>query len=233
MNEDRCPSFEMEKKMVVAIDGPAGVGKSSLAKRIAEDFGVLNLNSGAFYRAIAVRIHSSDLDIGNMPKVLSTARAAKIELRGESIYLDGENIDGRLRTDLIDRLSSIVSTLIPIRRIVNRQLRSISSSMDIVAEGRDMTTVVFPSAELKVYLEAAPRIRARRRFDQGLSRQSIEEIELSLRKRDRRDMTKVEGSLQVAKDAVMMDTSDLTLEEVYGIIRGLINTRQIYQKSQE
>lgn len=219
--------------MVVAIDGPAGVGKSSLAKRIAEAFGFLNLNSGAFYRAIAVKIHNSDLSIKNMPKVISAARAARIELKGESIYLDGENIDGRLRTDLIDRLSSIVSTSIPIRRIVNQQLRNISSSMDIVAEGRDMTTAVFPNAELKVYLEAAPHIRARRRFNQGTSRQSIEELKSSLRERDKRDKTKIEGSLKIAEDAVVIDTSDLTLEEVYERIRGLINTCLISQRSQE
>jgi len=219
--------------MVVAIDGPAGVGKSSLARMVADAFGFLNLNSGAFYRAIAVRAHSRGLDIKKIPEVVSAANAARIEPRGESIYLDGENIDERLRTDLIDRWSSIISTVVPVRRIVNQQLRHISASMDVVAEGRDMTTVVFPDAELKIYLEADPRIRARRRFEQGTSTQSIEELELSLGERDRRDKTKTEGSLKIAEDAVLIDTSDLTLEEVYEKIRGLINTCLICQNPQE
>jgi len=219
--------------MVVAIDGPAGAGKSSLARSVAKSFGFLNLNSGAFYRAIAVKIHNSGLDIENIPEVISAAKIARIELNGESIYLDGENIDGCLRTDLVDRWSSIISTVVPIRRIVNQQLRQISTSIDIVAEGRDMTTVVFPNAELKIYLEATPRIRAQRRFAQGTSSQSIEELELSLWERDNRDKTKIEGSLKIAEDAVVIDSSDLTLEEVYERVKGLIDARLLCQNPQE
>jgi len=211
--------------MVVAIDGPAGAGKSSLARRVSKSFGFLNLNSGAFYRAIAVKIHNSGLDIKHMPEVISAAKIARIELNGESIYLDGENIDKFLRTDLIDRWSSVISTVPSVRHIVNQQLRQISTSIDIVAEGRDMTTVVFPNAELKIYLDAAPRIRARRRFAQGTSSQSVEELELSLWERDSRDKNKIEGSLKIAEDAVAIDSSDLTLEEVYEKVKGLIDAR--------
>lgn len=219
--------------MVVAIDGPAGVGKSSLARWIAKTFGFLNLNSGAFYRAIAVRIHNRGLDIKNIPEVISAARNAKIEFSGESMYLDGKKIDRLLRTDVIDRWSSIISAVMPVRRIVNQQLRYISTSIDLVAEGRDMTTVVFPDAELKIYLEAALHIRAQRRFDQGTSKQSVEELKLSLRERDNRDKNKIEGSLKIAEDAVVIDTSDLTLEKVCERVSGLIDARLLCQNLQE
>jgi len=215
--------------MVVAIDGPAAVGKSSLAGWIAKTFGFLNLNSGAFYRALALKVHNRGVDIENIPEVISIAETAKIEPKGESIYLDDEKIDSFLRTDLIDKLSSIISSIVPVRRIVNKRLQQIATSIDIIAEGRDMTTVVFPNAELKIYLEANPHIRARRRFDQGTSRQSIEELELSLRERDNRDKSKIEGSLRVAEDALIIDTSDLTLEEVYEKVGELINARLTFR----
>ena len=223
----------MEKMMVVAIDGPAGVGKSSLASWITKTFGFLNLNSGAFYRAIAVKVLNMGLDIRNIPAVISAAGSAKIELKGESLYLDGENIDSLLRTDLIDRWSSIISAIVPVRRIVNQQLRDISKSIDLVAEGRDMTTVVFPNAELKIYLEAALHVRAKRRFNQRTSKQSIDELELSLRERDSRDKNKIEGSLKIAEDAIVIDTSDLTLEKVYERVRGLVDAYLLYKTPQE
>jgi len=219
--------------MVVAIDGPAGVGKSSLARWIAKSFGFLNLNSGAFYRAIAVKIHKTGLDIGNTPEVISTAESAIIELSGDSINLDGENIDRLLRTGLIDSWSSIVSSIVPVRRIVNQQLRGISKSTNLVAEGRDMATVVFPNADLKIYLEAALHVRVRRRFNQSTSNQSIEELELSLQERDRRDKNKIEGSLKIAEDAVVIDSSDLTFEKVCERVRGLVDAHLLCQNPQE
>ena len=210
--------------MVVAIDGPAGVGKSSLADRVAEGFGFFNLNSGAFYRAMVLKVLDEGVDAEDRDAVIAAAGTADLDIVDGRLHLDGKDVEGRLRTDMVDRWSSIISTIVPVRRIVNRHLRRIAEGMDLVAEGRDMTTIVFPDAEVKVFLDADPSVRARRRFDQGTSDQSLEELEASIRERDERDRNKDEGSLTVADGAVVLDTSSLTLNEVYERVSGLIKT---------
>lgn len=210
--------------MVVAIDGPAGVGKSSLAVRIAEGFDFFNLNSGSFYRAVAVKV----LDAGAADKdenlITEIADTAVLDIVAGRIHLDGKDIENRLRTDEVDHWSSVLSTIVPLRHAVNRHIRRIAASMDIVAEGRDMTSVVFPDAEVKIYLDADPSVRAKRRYEQGTSGQSLEELETSIRIRDERDKNKKEGSLTIAEGALVIDTSALTLDQVYEKVGGLINT---------
>ncbi len=210
--------------MVVAIDGPAGVGKSSLADRVARGFNFFNLNSGAFYRAVVVKVLDDRVDPENETEVIAAANRAELEIVDDALYLDGKNVENRLRTDAVDRWSSILSTIVPVRHIVNQHLRRIAGTISLVAEGRDMTTVVFPEAEVKIYLDADARVRAKRRFDQGTSTQSLKDIEASIRERDERDTNKKEGSLAVAEDAVVLDTSALTLDEVYEKVTGLIKT---------
>ena len=210
--------------MVVAIDGPAGVGKSSLASRIAEGFGFFNLNSGSFYRAMAVRALDAGVDISDENAVAEMADSAKFDIIEGRLYMDGNDMENRLRTDEVDHWSSVVSTIVPLRHAVNRHLRTLAKSMDLVAEGRDMTTVVFPDAEVKIYLDADPSVRAKRRFEQGTSGRSLEELERSIRIRDERDKNKKEGSLVIAEGALVMDTSALTLDQVYEKVTGLINT---------
>ena len=210
--------------MVVAIDGPAGVGKSSIASRVSREFNFFNLNSGAFYRSIAVKVLEDKVDVHQEDAVVSAASRAVLDIVNGRLHLDGADVEGRLRNDMVDRLSSVISSIVPVRHIVNGHIRRIAGSIDIVAEGRDMTTVVFPDAEVKIYLDADPAVRARRRYAQGTSDQSLAEIEASIRERDERDRNKEEGSLTVAVDAVKLDTSALTLEEVYERVSGLIKT---------
>ena len=210
--------------MVVAIDGPAGVGKSSLAERVAREFGFFNLNSGSFYRAMVLKVLDDGVDAEDERAVIDAAGRARLDIVGGRLHLDGRDVENRLRTDQVDRWSSIISTIVPVRHIVNENLRRIAGEMNLVAEGRDMTTVVFPDAEVKIYLEADPSVRARRRFDQGTSDQSLAEIEASIRERDDRDSRKKEGSLAIAEDAEVLDTSALTLDEVYEKVSGLIKT---------
>ncbi len=208
--------------MVVAIDGPAGVGKSTVALWIAETFGFFNLNSGAFYRAMVVKALDSKIDVHNEPAVISSCDSAELDIVKGHLFLDGVNVEKRLRTHEVDQWSSIISTIVPVRHIVNRHLRRIAGTINLVAEGRDMTTVVFPDAEVKIYLEANASVRARRRFDQGLSSRSLEEIEADIRERDHRDKNKKEGSLLIADDALVLDSSTLTLNQVYEKVSGLI-----------
>ena len=218
--------------MVVAIDGPAGVGKSSLAARVADDFGFLNLNSGAFYRAVAVKVLEGGVDTSDADAVVAAAASARLDLVEGRLFLDGEDVEGRLRTDAVDHWSSALSAIVPLRHVVNAHLRRASRGINLVAEGRDMTTVVFPDAEVKVYLDADPAVRARRRFDQGTSGLTLGEIERTMAERDLRDRSKAEGALMKAPDAVSIDTSALTLDEVYATVSRLIRNHLQY-RSQE
>jgi cytidylate kinase len=210
--------------VVVAIDGPAGVGKSTLANWVAETFGFFNLNSGSFYRAMVVKVLESGVDTSDEKAVVSAVESANLDIIQGKLHLDGQDVEGRLRTDQVDKWSSIISTIVSVRHIVNRHLRRIAGTINLVAEGRDMTTVVFPDAEVKIYLEAEPSVRAKRRFDQGTSTQSLTELEVSIRERDHRDRNKKEGSLLIADDAVVLDTSTLTLDQVYEKVARLIKT---------
>jgi cytidylate kinase len=210
--------------MVVAIDGPAGVGKSTVAAWVSETFGFFNLNSGSFYRAMVVKVLDLGIDPADRKSVVPAAEKAELDITGGRLTLDGVDVESRLRTDEVDRWSSIISTIVPVRHIVNRHLRRIAGTMNLVAEGRDMTTVVFPDAEVKIYLEADPAVRARRRFSQGTSTQNLDELEQSIRERDLRDRNKEEGSLLIAEDAVVLDTSALTLAQVYEKVARLITT---------
>ncbi len=200
--------------MIVAIDGPAGVGKSSIASRIASKLGYFNLNSGNFYRAVALLILRNNISFSDEKAALGTAESAEMEIRSSRLHLNGEDVEDLLHSDSIDKIVAQVSAIVPIRHVVNRKLRQIGESIDLVAEGRDMTTVVFPHAEVKVFLDASPEVRARRRLDQGVSDLSYEAILDGIRKRDVIDRNKKEGSLILAEDALYLDTSALTLEQV-------------------
>lgn len=210
--------------MVVAIDGPAGVGKSTIANWVSDSFGFFNLNSGSFYRAMVVTVLDHDVDVSDEKAVVAAAESAELDIVDGKLTLDGKSVEDRLRTDEVDQWSSIISTIVPVRHIVNRHLRRIAGTINLVAEGRDMTTVVFPDAEVKIYLEADPAVRAKRRFDQGTSTQSLAELEASITERDNRDRNKKEGSLIIADDAVVLDTSTLTLDQVYEKVARLIKT---------
>jgi len=201
--------------MVIAIDGPAGSGKSTIAKLLAEKKGYTYINSGRLYRAITLGCLRAKIDMENSEKVIEFAKKVKISYENDQVFLDGEEVSGLLHTDEIDKYSSPLSAIVPVRHIVNDMIRSLSKGRDIVVEGRDMTTVVFPDAEHRFYLDASADSRAKRRFDQGVSNLSMEEIKNAILKRDEIDRNKAEGSLKIAQGVQYLDTSDLTIVEVY------------------
>lgn len=201
--------------MIVAIDGPAGTGKSTIARMIAERTGFTYVNSGSLYRALTYGLLSAGLDPSKEGPVVEWAQTARLEYRNGRVFLNGQDVDEFLRTDAVEAWVAQVSAFIPLRRIVNEIVRGISRTMDIVVEGRDMTTAVFPNAEYKFYLDATPDSRAQRRLAQGTSGLSLLEIRQNIEMRDRIDREKPEGPLKVAPDAVYLDTSHLTIEEVY------------------
>ncbi len=209
--------------MTVAIDGPAGVGKSTIASAIAEKQGYFNLNSGNFYRAVSLTVLRKGISFEDEARVVEAAKRAVLEIRDGRLVMDGEDVEELLHSDEVDGIVAQVSAIVPVRHIVNEKLREISRSLDLVAEGRDMTTVVYPDAEVKVFLDASPEIRAERRFKQGVSTLSYDEILDSIKKRDVIDRNKKEGSLIIADDALYIDTSALTLEQVCERVSDKIN----------
>ncbi len=200
--------------MVVALDGPAGVGKSTVSKRAAEEAGLHYLNSGNFYRAVTLGAAEAGVDLEDQEAVEAYAREMPLAYDRGCFLLDGHDRTDELHSDLVDGHVAQVSAFRGVREYVNSWLRKVSASLDIVVEGRDITTVVFPDAELKVYLDASPEVRAERRFHQGTSEMSLQEIADNIRRRDEIDRGKEWGRLVRADDAFYLDTSVLTIEEV-------------------
>ena len=204
--------------MVVAIDGPAGCGKSTVAKIIADKLNITFLNSGSFYRGITLSVLRSGMQLDAQQEIFDFAQKLDIDYVNSRLVINGEDVEDLLHTDEVDAHTAQISSIIPLRHIVNEKIRHITKSLSIICEGRDMTTVVFPDAEHKFYLDASIDVQALRRFNQGVSYLSLEEIKEGIRKRDEIDKAKAEGALKIAPDATYIDTSDLTIEQVCEII---------------
>lgn len=204
--------------MVIAIDGPAGTGKSTIASIIAEKLKVVFLNSGSFYRALTLALLDSSVDLQSEADVVDFCKKQSLEYKNSHLFLNGEDVESHLHDDRVSANVAQLSAIVEIRHLVNQRMRGITESLSIVCEGRDMTTVVFPNADYKFYLDASLDVQAERRFNQGVSNLSLEEIKESIRKRDEIDKNKKEGALKIAQDAVYIDTSNLTIEEVCAIM---------------
>lgn len=211
--------------MVVAIDGPAGTGKSTVAHKVAEELGLTFLNSGSFYRALTLALMDAGVSIDDENAVMDFARKQKLDYKNARLILNGKDVDDLLHQDKVDSNVSKVSSIVPLRHLVNARMREIVKSLSIICEGRDMTTVVFPQAEFKFYLDASIDVQAQRRYDQGVSGLTLEEIKQAIIKRDEMDRNKAEGALKKADDAVYIDTSDLTITQVCEIITSKIKTK--------
>lgn len=219
--------------MVVAIDGPAGTGKSTVAHQVAKDLGLTYLNSGSFYRALTLALLDAGVDIKDESAVMAFAKKQKLDYVNARLILNGKDVDDQLHQDRVDSSVSPVSAIVPLRHLVNDRMREIVKSQNIICEGRDMTTVVFPKAECKFFLDASVDVQAKRRFDQGVSNLSLEEIKASIIQRDKMDRNKAEGSLKKAPDATYIDTSDLTIVQVCAIIESKIKAKGFFMDQKE
>lgn len=202
--------------MIVALDGPAGCGKSTIARLLSERMGFIYINSGNIYRAISFMAIQKRISLGEDASLIACAASVSIDCDAEgAILLNGQKVLAELRTAAVDSIVAQVSAIPEIRDIVNAIVRKIAEHRDAVVEGRDMTTVVFPNAKAKFYIDASIEERARRRFAQGSSAMSYEEILENIRMRDQIDKNKKVGALKIAADALYLDTSGLTIEQVY------------------
>ncbi len=202
----------MDKRIIVAIDGPAGAGKSTVAKAVAERMGFLHVDSGAMYRAVALWAVENNLDPTDDHKLVPLAESAEIVLNGGRVLLNGRDITTAIRAPEVSQAASRVSTIPGVRRELVLKQQEYAEQASVVMEGRDIGTVVYPRAQVKIYLDASPEVRARRRVDElgGDYAQVLRDI----RERDDRDATRADSPLRQAEDAVYLDTSDLDEEGV-------------------
>ena len=210
--------------MIIAIDGPSGAGKSTLGKMLAKQLGLLYLDTGAMYRAVAVSALNKGISFEDADGLTKTAEQAKIELVGEpdslQVYLDGEEITSKIRTLEVAQAASVASTVTGVRRAMVEQQRQIglTSPAGCVLEGRDIGSVVFPNADIKFFLTAKPEARARRRYEEDKAKGIVSTYEQTLaeiNERDKRDVSRLDSPLVIPEDAVVIDTSDLDLSEVF------------------
>ena len=218
------------RKLVIAIDGPAGSGKSTIAARLARKLGYVNLESGAMYRALALKAMEQNVPLDDAEALRQLAENAAIQLepRGEGnrVLLDGRDVSQRIREADVTAAASRVSVHPPVRQLMVARQRELGKDGGVVMEGRDIGTAVFPKAEVKVFLDADESIRAERRLRQDGSRSAEEKPKVlaELADRDQRDRTRSASPLVPAPDAVILDTTYKSIDEVVEEVEKIVRT---------
>lgn len=210
---------------VVAIDGPAGSGKGTVAKILASKCNLMYIDTGAMYRAIAYLTLQNNIDIKDEEKIVELAKNAVIDFKDEKIYLNGIDVSKEIRTMEVTNIVSPISSIVKLREILVDLQRKIAGNNDVIMEGRDITTVVFPNADYKFYLDATLDERANRRYKENKEKGmdvTLESIKKSIEKRDYNDMHKEVGSLTRTEDSIYIDSTNLTIEEVVEKIKQII-----------
>ncbi len=217
------------ERPVIAIDGPAGAGKSTMAAHLARRFGFLNLETGAMYRALALKAIEHDVGFEDEAALLRLAAKTRIALQpqveGNVVVLDGVDVSRRVREGDVTSAASQVSVHPQLRVWMVEQQRLLGAAGGVVMEGRDIGTVVFPDAEVKIFLDAAPEVRGSRRYKQGGPVQAAvteQAMIAELKERDARDRSRAESPLRAAEDAVVLDSTGMTLEEVLAAAEAVV-----------
>ena len=215
--------------MIIAVDGPAGSGKGTVTKRIEKELGFLNLDTGATYRCVALQVLREKVSLEDEKKIIKIANDINIEINNtgdkDVILLNGEDVSKEIRTKEVTSIVSQVSSIIPVREKMVEVQRKLANGKNVIVEGRDIGTVVFPNADIKIYLDASEEIRAKRRYEENKQNgidTTYEEVLENVKMRDYNDMHKKVGALKKADDAIVVDSTNLTIEDVVEKIKEII-----------
>jgi cytidylate kinase len=216
----------VEKRLIVAIDGPSGAGKGTVARAVAARLGYRHVDTGAMYRAVAWKARAEGLDLSDERAVAALGERVRFDLENGQVAIDGHDVAAAIRTPEIDKAAAAVARHPAVRQVLVARQREYGGGGGIVMEGRDIGTIVFPDADVKIYLDASPEERARRRAaDPAHSAQGarIADVATALAERDRSDSTRAVSPLAVASDAVVLDTTAMPLEDVIQRVLEIVN----------
>lgn len=215
--------------MIIAIDGPAGSGKGTLAKALAKKYNLVNIDTGATYRCVALKVLKNNIDLDNIDKIVDISKNINIELKEDgTVFLDGQEVTNDIRSKNVTKIVSPISSIVEVRKNLVEIQRKIANNKNVVMEGRDITTVVFPNAKYKFYLDADINERARRRYKENKEKgidMSFEEVLENIKSRDYNDMHKEVGALKRTDDQIYIDSTNLTVEEEVEIVAKQLNKR--------
>ena len=217
----------------IAIDGPAGAGKSTIAKKVAKELDFIYVDTGAMYRSMALYLIRKGVKAEEKNKIIELLPEIHVTLayvEGEQhVYLNKEEVSSLIRNEEVSQMTSSVSTIPEVREALLSLQRNLAKENNVLMDGRDIGTCVLPNAELKIYLTASTKVRAKRRYDEMIEKGmecNLKELEASIKERDYRDMNREIAPLKQAEDAVFLDTSDMNIEEVVNAIIRLVKERE-------
>lgn len=220
---------KVEKRLIVAIDGPSGAGKGTVARAVAARLGYRHVDTGAMYRAIAWKATHDGVNLADETAVADVGARAQFMLEGGRVEIDGHDVRTAIRTPEMDKAAAAVARHLAVRQVLVAAQRKLGEAGGVVMEGRDIGTVVFPDADIKVYLDASPEERARRRAADPAHTSSktaqLSEVATALAERDKSDSTRAVSPLSVAADAVVIDTTGIPIDEVIERVLGLVTSR--------
>lgn len=214
---------------IVAIDGTAGSGKGTVAETLAKKFKLTSIDTGAMYRCVALETINKKIAIDDKEKIIELVSNIKIELQKEKVYLDGQDVSEKIRTTEVTKIVSQISAIKEVREKLVEMQRKIASGKDVIMEGRDITTVVFPNADIKIYMDADVEIRAKRRYEQNVKKginTPLEEVLDDMKKRDENDKNKECGALKITDGAIIIDTTNLSKNDVVNKISKIIKEKK-------